>query len=57
MYVMVGGQGAWVQESVDEARRWLDGFERLARSEASQQHLPEILEALDAARLKLNHPR
>ena len=57
IYVKVGGQGAWVQESVAEASRWLDGFERLARSKANQQHLPEILEALDAARLKLNHPR
>ena len=57
VYVTVGGQGAWVQESVDEARRWLDGFERLARSKADQQNLAEILEALDAARLKLTELR
>ena len=57
VYATVGGQGAWVQESVDEARRWLDGFERLARSKADQQHLAEILEALDAARLKLTELR
>ena len=41
---------------LDEARRWLDGFERLARSTASQRHLPQILEALDTSRLKLNEP-
>ena len=57
IYAMVGGQGAWVQESVDEARRWLDGFERLARSKADQKHLSEILEALDAARVRLAEPR
>ena len=57
IYVSVGGQGAWIQESVEEARRWLDGFELLARSKANPQHLPEIVEALAAARAKLNDPR
>ncbi len=56
IYVTVGGQGAHVRKSVEEARRWLDGFERQARSRASQRHLPEILEALDTARLKLDEP-
>ena len=57
IYVTVGGQGAWVRKSVDEARRWLAGFERMARSRADQEHLPEILDALEAARGKLRDPR
>jgi hypothetical protein len=54
VYVTVGGMGAAVPDSIREASRMLDGFERFALNAASPQYRGGILEALRIARAKLN---
>jgi hypothetical protein len=54
VYVTVGGIGAAVPDSISEASRMLDGFERFALSAAAPPYRREILEALQMARAKLN---
>jgi hypothetical protein len=57
VYVTVGGHSAAVPESLAQASRMLDGFERFALTAAAAQYQSEILEALRAARAKLSaHP-
>ncbi|HWB85084.1 MAG TPA: CehA/McbA family metallohydrolase [Bryobacteraceae bacterium] len=53
IYCTVGGAGARVPASIDEARRILNAFESYARKTAAPAYLPEILEALSRARAKL----
>jgi hypothetical protein len=53
IYVTVGGAGARVAASIEEARRMLDAFEAFARKTAAPEFQTEILQALAAARAKL----
>jgi hypothetical protein len=53
IFVTVDGKGAAVPESLRQASRMLDGFERLALSTAAEPYRSEILEALRSARAKL----
>jgi hypothetical protein len=53
VYVTCAGFGARVEQSVREARRMLDGFERFAHAAATENWRAEILEALATARAKL----
>ncbi len=50
IYVTVDGRGPRVKESLDEARRMLDAFERFARQRASEEYRHEILEGVELAR-------
>jgi len=52
IYAAVAGSAVRVPQSVAEAHRMLDGFEKFARA-AAEQWRPEILSALAAARDKL----
>jgi hypothetical protein len=54
IYVTVGGKGAAVPESLDQASRMLRGFERFALKTAAKQYRGEILEALQAAGKRLS---
>ncbi len=54
VYVNVGGRGARVAHSLEEARRMLDAFEPFARQHAAADHLPEITRALAIARQRLD---
>lgn len=53
VYVTVNGIDAAVPDSIREASRMLDGFERFALSMAAPAYRDEILEALEVARAKL----
>lgn len=53
VYVTVNGIGAAVPNSIDEASRMLDGFERFALSTAAAAYREEILGALQTARARL----
>jgi hypothetical protein len=53
VYVKVGGKGAAIPESLAEASRMLDAFERFALKTAAEPYRGEILDALRAARQKL----
>jgi hypothetical protein len=53
VYVTVGGRGARVAASLDEARRMLDAFQRFARKESDPEHLDAALHAVAAARTRL----
>jgi len=53
IYVTVGGVGAAVPSSIDEARRMLEAFERYAVANASERDQREITDALRVARTKL----
>jgi hypothetical protein len=46
IYVTVGGNGANVASSVQEARKMLKSFERFARKTAADEYLDEILKVL-----------
>lgn len=54
VYVTVGGSGARVERSVAEARRMLDAFERFAEKTADPRYLPELRDALQRARRRLD---
>ncbi|MFC1737043.1 CehA/McbA family metallohydrolase [Candidatus Hydrogenedentota bacterium] len=54
VYVRIGGKGARVQQSVNEARNMLNAFEPFARKNAREKYLAGILEALEEARTKLD---
>ena len=54
IYVTVGGVGAALPDSLQEASRMLDGFERFALRTAAEEYRGEVLEALRLARGSLN---
>jgi hypothetical protein len=54
IYVTVGGAGARVESSVQEAGAMLAAFERFARESASPAALAEVLAAMPEAARKLN---
>lgn len=53
IYVTCGGSGARVKQSVEQARRMLDGFERFAHTASREPFRAEVIEALTTARAKL----
>jgi hypothetical protein len=53
VYVTVGGAGARVPESIDEAKHILDAFDAFARKTAAPEFQAEVLQAIALARRKL----
>ncbi len=53
IYVTVDGRGPRVATSIREAEKMLDAFVRFAHEAASKEFLPEILEAVESARIAL----
>ena len=53
VYVTVGGQGARVEHSLEEAARMLDAFELFVTKHADEDHQAEARDALARARAKL----
>lgn len=53
IYVTVNGKGAAVRDSIAEGRRMLDQMETFARRECGEAYLQLTLEAIEAARLRL----